>query len=265
MTNLADLQARMLRAIVSDPAGGLTLMAKPLAGSKEDRLAVYQNAYRQRLTEFLVADYEKLRTYMGAVRFAELASRYIATHPSDHPNARWFSRHLPEFLKASQHYRRQPELAELAQLERAINDAFDGPDHPIVTMSQLASMASDNFASACLVIPPSLHRFAVSTNVASLWSSLKCGETPPAPLDLAEPSEIMVWRQGSGSRFRILGAEEAMAIDNARAGQSFGLICEMIAVFDDPEAAELRAATYLRGWIEAGIIAGIQLPGTAEK
>jgi hypothetical protein len=265
MTKLAELQFLMQRAIASRSVGASGLVAAPPMGNADDRIAIYRHAYVERLTEFLLHDYEKLRAYLGFVRFSEMAGRYISAHPSDQPNARWFSRHLPEFLKSSPHYRRHPEIAELALLERAINDAFDGPDHPIVTMAQLAIIAPEDFPAATFLIAPTVHRFSVWTNVASLWSSLKCGETPPPSEDFAVPSEILVWRQGVGSRFRIVGAEEAMAFDKARDGLSFSLICETIAMYGDADTAGLRAATYLRGWMEAEIIAAVQLPGVEEK
>lgn len=265
MSKLADLQRDMQRAVMGKSAAADGLLAKPPAGNRADRLAVYRNAYGLRLTEFIAHDYEKLRTYLGDVRFNEMAERYIHAHPSDQPNARWFSHHLPEFLTSSPHYRRQPEIAELARLERAINDAFDGPDHPIVTMADLAAIRPEDFVSASFRIAPTVHRFAVTTNVSSLWASLKCDEIPPRPEDCAKPTEILVWRQGSGSRFRILGEEEAMAIDSAREGLPFSVICEMMATYEDPENAGLRAAAYLRGWIEAEIVSVVEIDGVEEK
>ena len=265
MTKLAELQRDMQRAVMGKSTAVDGLLTKPPVGSAAQRLDVYRNGYGLRLTEFLTHDYEKLRTYLGDVRFNELASRYIAAHPSDQPNARWFSRHLPEFLKQSQYYRRQPEISELAILERAINDAFDGPDHPVVTMADLSAIAPEDFAGASFQIASTVHRLAVTTNVSSLWSCLKCDEVPPRPEDIAKPSEIMVWRQGSGSRFRILGEEEAMAIDSAREGLPFSIICEMMAAYDDAENAGLRAAGYLRGWIEAEIISCIRSSAEGTK
>jgi hypothetical protein len=234
------------------------LVASPPRGSRGDRVSVYRNAYRLRLTEFLAHDYEKLRTYVGEVRFSEMALRYIAAHPSDQSNARWFSRHLPEFLAASRDYSHQPELSELARLERALSDSFDGRDESVCTMGDLGAIDPELFGSVRFEIASTVHRFAVTTNVSSLWSSLKCDEIPPRPDSLAKPLAIMVWRQGTGARFRILGDEEAMAIDSAREGVSFSIICEMIAAFDDPDTAAMRAAGYLRGWIEAQIISSVR-------
>jgi hypothetical protein len=264
MTKLADLQRRVQQAVLERAAAD-ELVAAPPTGTRAARVDVYRNAYRLRLAEFLAQDYEKLRTYLGDVRFNELAQRYMQEHPSDQPNARWFSRHLPEFLERSRHYQHQPEIAELARLERALNDAFDGPDQPICTMADLAAIDPEDFGSVSFVIASTVHRFAVTTNVSSLWSCLKCDEIPPRPEDMSSPLQIMVWRQGSGARFRILGDEEAMAVDSAREGVTFGVICEMMAAFDDPDNAAIRAAGYLRGWIEAEIISSIRVEGGTEK
>ena len=122
MNTLADLQRAMQRAVMGKPGAADGLVAKPPAGSQADRLAVYRNAYGLRLTEFIAHDYDKLRIYLGDVRFNEMASRYILAHPSDQPNARWFSRHLPDFLAASPHYRRQPEIE--IQPQRDVLQAF---------------------------------------------------------------------------------------------------------------------------------------------
>lgn len=264
MTNLADLQRRIQQAVLEKSAAD-ELVAAPPAGSRDKRMGVYSDAYGLRLTEFLAHDYEKLRIYLGDVRFSELAQRYIAAHPSDQPNARWFSRHLPEFIGTSQHYERQPEIAELARLERALNDAFDGPDEPVCTMADLAAVDPEQFGNVSFNIASTVHRFAVTTNVSSLWSCLKCDEIPPRPEGISKPLEIMVWRQSSGARFRILGDEEAMAVDSAHQGLSFGIICEMMAAFEDPDSAAVRAAGYLRGWIEAEIVSSVRVEGGIEK
>lgn len=265
MKTLAEIQAEMQRAILGGNNHATALLAPPPHGDAGRRLKVYQSAYGLRLTEFLANDYEKLLSYLGDVRFRTMAEAYIRAHPSDHPNARWFSRHLPEFLKSDPKYRRNPEVAEMALLERALNAAFDGPDAPVVTMAELARVPGEQVASARFDLAPTVFRIPVSTNVTSLWSSLRCGVAPPAPEDLARPCEVLVWRQAGGSRFRLLGDEEAMALACVGDGVSFSHICEMIAVSGAAEDAAVRAAGYLRGWIEAEIISCIRLTDDGAK
>ncbi len=225
------------------------------------RSAVQKAGLDGKLTEFIANDHPKLKCYMGESNFISLANAYISLHHSTQPNARWYSRHLADFLRKSPIYARKPELAELADLERSLTEAFAAADTPAVTMSALAALDPDQCGTMVFDISPSVRRFKVRTNVTSLWASLRCDELPPHPSKLDADQEILVWRQGTSSRFRMLGNEEAMALDAAQEGVSFAVICEMIATMDDPETAAVRAATYLRGWIEAEIIAGLRRDG----
>jgi hypothetical protein len=49
--------------------------------------------------------------------------------------------------------------------------------------------------------------------------------------------------------------EEAMMWNEAVNGVPFGRLCELIAVYDDPDSAPLRAAQHLQGWIMSGLLA----------
>lgn len=264
MNALAELRRRIQDAIAGSESKADEKIAS-LHERRDHRLADYCTAYGLSLTDFLANDYGQLRKYLGDLRFQDMAQGYIEANPSGQPNARWYSRHLPAYLKAAPLFVNQPEIAEIAQLENALNDAFEGPEAPIVTIADIAAIDADDFPDAYFEMAPTLHRFSVSTNVSSLWASLKCGVHPPFPEQLSEPVEIMVWRQGSGARFRILGKEEAVAVDCARRGLPFKAISEIIATFDEGEDAALRAAGYLRGWLEAEIISSIRIAGEAEK
>ena len=265
MSKLSDLQRDIQLDVLGMAAGADRHVAVPCEGTRRQRLDVYRKAYLLRLTEFLANDYERLKRYLGETRFNDMASAYALRHPSDNPNARWFSRHLPDFLKDSPAYRRYPEVTELARLEQALNDVFDGPESPIVTMPDLAAIAPQDFGGTVFELSPSMRKFEVMTNVASLWSSLRCDETPPPAEVLPAPSQILVWRQNLGARFRILGAEEAMALDCVAQGLNFATICEMMATFDDAEGAAMRAAGYLRGWLEAEVISRVRCNGMDRK
>lgn len=261
---LANLQSTIQQAILRDKPDAVKLVRDPVKGTREARLDVYRDAYGLRLTEFIANDYPRLKCYMGEAKFTALAHAYISRHRSSDPNARWYSRHLADFLRQSSAYAHKPELAELADLERCLGEAFDAADAPAVTMSELGAFNPETFGTMIFDISPSVRRFRVQTNVTSLWASLRCDELPPHPITLDADQELLVWRQDTASRFRMLGNEEAMALNAAREGVSFGVICEMIATIEDPDTAAVRAATYLRGWIEAQIIAGLRpggLPG----
>ena len=60
---------------------------------------------------------------------------YIAANPSDRRSARWFGRHLPAFVRKNETYAKHREIAEIAELEKALADAFDAPDAELRSLS----------------------------------------------------------------------------------------------------------------------------------
>ena len=78
-----------------------------------------------------------------------------------------------------------------------------------------------------------------------------------SPTPLPEPQTIIVWWEFT-ARFRPLSTEEEMMWDEAAKGVRFGVLCEMVSTFAGKDDAELRAASYLKGWVD-GMLAGFQL------
>lgn len=256
MKNLRELQETFQRGIL---AGDDAILAEVNDSAKEGRellFGVYRHAYVARLAEILGDDYEQLHSYLGDQGFARLVKAYIAANPSDRRSARWFGRHLPAFVRESETYAKHCEVAELAALERALADAFDGPDAAPLRIDTLAALAPEAWPSLVFKPHPTAIRLTFRTNAADIWSALKSETAPPKPEHLPEPQAIVVWRQDFMARFRPLSTEEAMMWDEAAKGVRFGVLCEMVATFAGEDEAELRAATYLRGWVDFGMLAG---------
>jgi non-ribosomal peptide synthetase component F len=180
-------------------------------------------------------------------------------HPSDQRNARWFGRHLSAFIAKLAAYAKHPEVAELATPEKALADAFDGPDCKALTIEALAALEPEAWAYLVFQPNPTAIRLSFATNAAAIWSALKDETAPPKPTQLPEPQAIIVWRQEFTARFKPLPTEEAMMWDQAAKGVRFGVLCEIVATFAAEDNAELRAASYLKGWVDTGMLAGFQL------
>ena len=89
---------------------------------------------------------------------------------------------------------------------------------------------------------PSASRLDLATNAAAIWLALKNDETPPDATALEQPAHLLIWRQDVTPMFRELLAEEAMMWDEAANGIPFGVLCEMLATYDDPDSAAGRGA-----------------------
>ena len=256
MKTLREIQDSFQRGIL---AGDDSILGEVKDSDKEQRkvlFGVYRNAYTARLAEIVGEDYEQLHAYLGDQAFARLVKAYIAANPSDQRSARWFGRHLPAFVRNDATFAKHREVVEIAELEKALTDAFDGPDAEPLRIDALAAIAEEDWPRLVFVPQPTAIRLTFATNAADIWSALKSEAAPPKPLHLPEPQAILVWRQDFMSRFRLLSTEEAMMWDEAAKGVRFGVLCEMVATFAGEDEAELRAATYLKGWVDMGMLAG---------
>jgi hypothetical protein len=257
MSDLARQQGEFQRAILT---GDDSILAEIPDSPKEKRatlFGVYRHAYSSRLVEAMRNDHKLLHIYLGDEMFDAMGHAYVAANPSQNPNLRWFSSSLPDFLKTTGPYSKHPVLSDLATLEKALNDAFDAQDAPVIGVADMAGFAPEAWAALAFRAHPSATRLDLSTNASAVWLALKADEDPPDPVRLTEASRLLVWRQDVTPVFRELAAEEAMMWDEAARGIPFGVLCSMLATYDDPDSAAARGAGYLHGWVTAGLLAGV--------
>ncbi len=254
---LEEVQRSFQRALLSDDGEILTQLADGPREPKGVLLGLYRDAYILRLIEFVQNDHELLRAYLGDDAFEEMARFYAAAYPSRYRNAKDFCAHLPRYLAEAQPYAAHPAIAQLAALEKALNDAFYAKDQAPVDLSDLAGYAPSDWAFLCFIPHPAAIRLGFGTNAADIWSALKRGSEPP-PAEECGLRRILVWRQ-EVPKFRILEEEEAMLWDEAASGVRFGVLCEMAATYNDPDSAAARAAGYLKGWLASGLLSGVHL------
>jgi hypothetical protein len=257
MSDLARQQSDFQRGILTDDE---SILAEIPDSPKEKRatlFGVYRHAYSSRLVEAMRNDHKLLHIYLGDEMFDAMGHAYVAANPSQNPNVRWFSSSLPDFLKTTGPYSKHPVLSDLAALEKALNDAFDAQDAPMIGVADMAGFAPEAWAALAFRAHPSATRLDLSTNASAVWLALKADEDPPDPVRLTEASRLLVWRQDVTPVFRELAAEEAMMWDEAARGIPFGVLCSMLATYDDPDSAAARGAGYLHGWVTAGLLAGV--------
>ena len=257
MSDFARQQNEFQRGILTSDD---TVLAEILDSPREKRetlFGVYRHAYGSRLVEAVRNDHELLHAYLGDEMFDEMGHAYVKARPSEHPNLRWFSQGLPEFLKSTAPYRDHPVLSDLAALEKALNDAFDAKDGPVVGLADMAGFAPEAWVGLTFRAHTTASRLDLSTNASAIWLALKNDREPPDAVALDEPSRLLIWRQDVTPMFRELSTEEAMMWDEAATGIPFGVLCSMLATYDDPEGAAARGAGYLHGWITAGLLSSV--------
>lgn len=261
MRDVARLQDAFQRAILD---GDDAVLAEIVDSPRERRdvlFGVYRNAYSARLVEILGNDFPALSAFLGDDAFDAAARAYVAARPSRHRNARWVGQDLPAFLAETSPYAQTPILSEVAALEGALSDAFDAADAETLALSDLSEVPPDAWDRLRFTPQPSARRLDCASNALAVWSALTDGDAPPDAEAMSEPERLIVWRSDATPMVRAMSQEEAMLWDEAAGGLPFGVLCTMAATYDDPDSAAGRAAGYLVGWINAGMLAGATTQG----
>jgi hypothetical protein len=254
---LAELQRELQRDLLGSPSaiGGAIVDAPPLP--VEARLGIYRHAYRSRLAEALDDVYPVLHKILGDETFASMAELFIEAHPSIHRSIRWYGSEVPEFLAAQAPFAEQPVLAEIARFEWISSEVFDAPDAAPLDRRALGERDPESWPALKFHFHPSIRRLALSWNTVPIWQSMNKDEQPPMPDASAAPVPWVIWRHGFKNYFRSLDGAEMTALDVAIAERSFAEICEALAAHLDQDEIPLRAATLLGGWLDGGMIVGI--------
>jgi hypothetical protein len=215
------------------------------------RLSIYADMYAARMIGVLAEDFRLTRLWMGPEAFDELATDYLAKHPSRHPSLRHFGRLLPDFART--HRTNRAGLSDLMALEWARGEVFDAADQDALDWGTLAALDPEAWPSLRLGFVPAARVVRFGSSVDELWAALHHGTTPPEPR--AEPKRLLVWRRQFIVYHRPLPDDEANALEALAAGARFDEVCERFAAPGEPaEAAAAKAFTALRHWAADGLL-----------
>ncbi|AWN73616.1 putative DNA-binding domain-containing protein [Legionella anisa] len=221
--------------------------------SVDIRLGIYRDAYKLRLIESLSTNFPALYAYLGTEEFNKLATYYIDAHPSYYRSIRWFGDLLPDFIKHN--YPHYSHLSELADFEWKMGLAFDAADEQIVRVEDMAVIPPEAWPNLQFVLHPSLQRVNYLGNTIPLWKALTHDQELPELQQNSVPTSWVLWRSPENIiQFYSVSDEEAWALDNLSQRLSFGALCEGLCQWIKPEEVGMKAASFLKGWIQNGML-----------
>jgi hypothetical protein len=213
---LAEVQARFYALVTArdgvaatvaaggpDARGALeTMVAGDARLPAIERLEIYADMYFARIRDVLAEEYPQTLAALGAAVFQELAADYLAACRPNHPSLREVGARLPAFLGAHATADERPWLAELARLERARLELFDGPDAEALTLEALRARPPAQLAALRLCLVPSHALVPTRFDVAALWRGDAPSDRDPAP----NPTTLIVWRRENDVFHRAAGS-----------------------------------------------------------
>jgi hypothetical protein len=159
-------------------------------------------------------------------------------------------RHLAAFLGRHPDPER-PDLADLAALEWARQEAFFAPPVAPVGAEALAGLDAGGAARTGLALAPSLRLLQLDHAAPELWRRLEDGQPPDPPAPGA--TAVAVWRSGFEVVHASLPPGEAAALAEALRGAPLASICAAFEGQEDPAAAAHAA---LSSWLVEGWVVG---------
>jgi hypothetical protein len=224
------------------------------------RLSIYSNAYRARLSGVLASDYPVLRVIIGDDAFARLCDEYIAAHPSTSFTLRGFGRHLPEFVAAHAVLDERPFASELARFEAAFIDAFDAADAEPVGIERMGRIAAARWPAIRFAVHPSVQTIDTRFNTLRVWTAVKGAAPPVQASELTVLAGAVVWRQSLTTVFRSMESHELALWRLLGGGADFAALCAALSDWLPSDDVPVRAATLLRNWLAEGLISDLVAP-----
>ncbi|CEG58454.1 HvfC/BufC N-terminal domain-containing protein [Legionella fallonii] len=259
MNELAQLQQQFQQFILSGRVGIDESIVQTKSVSVEKRLEIYKDAYKLRLIECLTVSFPAVHAYLGTKAFEEACSGYIDTYPSTYRSIRWFGDGLAEFLN-NYYDKKYSFLAELADFEWKMTLAFDAADSKIVQIVDMASVLPESWAGMQFTFHPSIHRLNYFWNAIPLWQTLVKDEDLPELHQEDKTTSWVLWRAPDYvNQFYSLSEQEAWALDALMDGLTFGQVCEGLCQWMPAEEVGMGAASYLKNWIQSGMVSTLHI------
>lgn len=248
MNGLAALQHEFMRYLHEAPNAFVDTLAASEGLAPAARAHIYRNAYRVRLLDTLKDSFDKTWAWLGDDAFEDAGLRYIADHPPTQFSLRPFGDRYADWLNGA--WPADPEVAELARLDWAMRNAFDGADAQPLDGAALAGVSDEDWATVVFSLHPTAQMLRVQRNTLDLWHAMDRGDTPPAVIDLAQPVTVLVWRKGVQPHFRSIDAAEAGMLNALQRGTPFAAACETV----ESDDAQALIGGWLARWLEDGLL-----------
>lgn len=259
MSELANLQKQFQHFILAGQSAISDSIINTEQVSVDTRLAIYRDAYKLRLIECLTANFSALHFYLGTEEFHKLCGSYIDTNPSSYRSIRWYGHLLASFIKT---YYKKPYafLAELADFEWHMTLAFDAPDETALSIENMATVAPEAWAEMRFRVHPSVFRLNHFWNAIPLWQTLIADQDIPSMVEADAAKPWVLWRSPDYIiQFYSLSGEETWMLDALTQGVNFATLCEGLCQWIEPEQVAMKAASYLKNWIQKGILAELMI------
>ncbi len=186
-------KAQEFYEIVEDELESLIEPSEAL--SSADRMQIYSNCYTWRLVEVLEEEFPGIRAYLGEDEFYQLAKDYLDQHPSQSYGLQGLGLHFADFLSHRDSLQHHLFLADVATVERALEDVFSKKQETQVSPEELLAVSMDKWPNMSFKCISALELYPLDYPVNKFLTAAKQDETEAMQIPQAKQSYVMVYQK----------------------------------------------------------------------
>jgi hypothetical protein len=250
------LRAPEVQAEVPEGAAGHVILPSPTLTARE-RLGIYKDMYLLRMEEALASDFPGLKHFLGDRGFWDLVAGYVQAFPSRSFSLNPLGDRLPEYVQQAGAVPRRDFCHDLARVELAIAQAFDGEETPALSEVEVAAVPEEAWARARLLPVATCRLLAVRYPVSAYLDSLDDEEHrhPPAR---RRDGWLAVYRRDYGVRRLDLprGAHDLLA--DLIGGRPLGEAVDRATRAPRRALGEDDLFKWFRQWVAGGVFRAVE-------
>ncbi len=275
------------RLIQLSPGQLEKVITRSRALTAAERLAIYANAYHTRLLECLGEVFPMLKRTLGDEAFDGFAFGYLQEYPSRSYTLNELGRHFPRHLQETRPLKEDEELEtlatdspdghpshsedwpdfliDLARLEWAFYDVFDGPGvegQPLLRADELLNIPAERWPEAQLEPVPCLQLLTTRFPVNDYYTRLrKAKENEFVPFPSSHESFVALSRRDFVVRRYNLSPTEFELLRAINEGQPIGRAIQSAALASNDNVEQLASnlRLWFRNWTAEGFFRAVRV------
>ncbi len=213
------------------PEGILT----PTGDPARKRFNVYRNNVIVSLVDALADGFPVVKKLVGDAFFRAMARDHARAHPPRTPLMFQYGDCFPNFIAGYEPARSLPYLADVARLERAVQEALHAGDADPCAPDRLGEIPDAMLDTTVLRLLPSMRVVASPHPVLSIWRA----NTSPERIEIPPRGEdVVVARPALEPELRPLPPGGAIFLEAIGSGATLGGATELAAEVPDFDLAE---------------------------
>jgi hypothetical protein len=244
------------RLVAPEEASGVVRERESLGAA--ERLQIYASMYPLRMRDALRADFPALAALLGERLFGKLVDDYVLVHPSRSFTLARLGDRLPEFVSGWGSPRRRALLADVATLEKAAAEVFDGDEPTPMDPSVLRELPVPDWARATLVTASTFRLARVRPGAVDVLDAFLEGRPLPG-LTGRGRVEVAFYRRDFVVLRRTLGPFDGGLLAALAAGETLGAAFETAAkTFPGGFPSGEILSGWFAEWTSLGFFSGIE-------